>query len=275
MTNKKLISLKLLIILFCFQHIDAKSINKSSIKYQHKYRIIKSNGIPKHKFQNSNTINRIKIQNQIAKIPLLPKVNTKPTPVKNYVFGITTTGIVIDSTPLKYWLNKPTLKWEYNYFFYKPSPKIDSFNGYINKFGEYHYKGIPKTKKNISKVQHLIGYAADGFPIYNEIIKKKNKTKLKSSYKIKKGLRPSGPTGKHNGQYNQDYIYVKNKGDLDICNGKFGKTKEYKNGTYYYVLTSDYPYIPRCFRGTPDYSFTTLKKQYQKPKKQFMRTSNY
>tara|TARA_B100001094_G_C18042743_1_gene725825 strand:- start:166 stop:963 length:798 start_codon:yes stop_codon:yes gene_type:complete len=265
-------------MLLSLNNIDANTLNKTSTVNKHKYKIIKSNGIPPHKLYNlkHNNSYKIKSQKYNAKIPLLPKINPKPIPIKNYVFGITTTGIIIDSTPIKYWLNKPALKWGYNYFFKKNNSKIDSFNGYINKYGEYHYKGIPQTK-NKFKAQQLIGYAADGIPIYNDIIRKKNNklTKLKPSYKIKKGYRPSGPSGKYNGLYNKDYIYIKNSGDLDICNGKFGKTKEYKNGTYYYVLTSSYPYIPRCFRGRPDHSFTTLKKQYQKPKKQFMRNSNY
>jgi hypothetical protein len=32
-------------------------------------------------------------------------------------------------------------------------------------------------------------------------------------------------------------------------------TPEYPNGTYYYVATADYPFIPRFFHGTPDKSF--------------------
>ena len=279
MINKNLIIIKILIILLSINCIYAKTANKTTIFHKNRYRVIKFNGIPPHKTYkiNNKNIYNIKPQKYTAKIPLLPKINTKPTPVKNYVFGISTTGIIIDSTPLRYWHDMPALNWEYNYFFKNDNTKIDDFNGHINKHGEYYYKGIPKTKNNKSKTQQLIGYAADGFPIYNEIIRKKNKqyTKLKSSYKIKKGNRTNGPNGKHNGQFNQDYIYTKKLGDLDICNGKFGKTKEYKNGTYYYVLTSTYPYIPRCFRGTPNYSFNTLKKQNQKPKKQFMRNSNY
>ena len=203
-------------------------------------------------------------------------MNPNPTPIKSFVFGITINGILIDPSPLRFWLNKPALKWAYNYFFNMPNPNIDTFHGHITKNGEYVYKGLPNYSKKIKTTQLLIGYAADGFPIYNDIVVKKNKIKkIKSSYKVRKGPRPTGPNGKYNGQFNQDYVYIKNSGDLDMCNGKFGKTKEYKNGTYYYVLTSTYPYIPRCFKGTPHISFLTIKKQSQKPKKQYMRNSNY
>ncbi|MGB0733877.1 MAG: YHYH protein, partial [Pontibacterium sp.] len=42
---------------------------------------------------------------------------------------------------------------------------------------------------------------------------------------------------------------------LDECNGRFGVTNEYPNGTYHYVISTEYPYIPRCFHGKPDRSF--------------------
>jgi hypothetical protein len=48
---------------------------------------------------------------------------------------------------------------------------------------------------------------------------------------------------------------VKGLGDLDETNGRTGVTPEYPNGTYYYVLTDNWPFIPRMFRGTADASF--------------------
>ena len=53
----------------------------------------------------------------------------------------------------------------------------------------------------------------------------------------------------------QDYEYSAGLGNLDECNGRSGVTPEFPNGTYHYVLTDTFPYIPRCFRGTPDPSF--------------------
>jgi len=48
---------------------------------------------------------------------------------------------------------------------------------------------------------------------------------------------------------------VKDAGDLDEANGRFGVTPEFPQGTYHYVLTDDFPFIPRQFKGTPDSSF--------------------
>lgn len=266
-----------LVLILLFTELNfALNENKVSVYYEGRYRIIKSNGIPPHKVpQLKNKRNKSIIKRKIvAKIPLLPKESSKPIPVKDFSFGITKTGIIIDSSAIKFWLDKPSLKWEYNYFYFPK--KVDQFNGYLNSKKEYFYKGAPLLKSNKKKTQKLIGYAADGFPIYNEFTNKKNKTKkLNSSYKLKKGQRVNGPNGNFNGQFNQDFKFVKNSGDLDACNGRFGITKEFKKGTYYYVLTTEYPYIPRCFKGIPDESFLLLKKQNQKPKKQFMRNSSY
>jgi hypothetical protein len=110
----------------------------------------------------------------------------------------------------------------------------------------------------------LIGYAADGFPIYGEYGHEKADDaaspvkKLKSSYHLKKGNRPKGndgPGGKYDGTFVQDYEFVKGSGDLDECNGRKGVTPEFADGTYYYVVTDAYPFIPRFFRDTPDSSF--------------------
>ncbi len=48
--------------------------------------------------------------------------------------------------------------------------------------------------------------------------------------------------------------------DLDQCNGRFAVTPEYPNGTYHYVLTDAFPFIPRCWMGNPDSSFMRLKR---------------
>ena len=53
----------------------------------------------------------------------------------------------------------------------------------------------------------------------------------------------------------QDYEYSAGLGQLDECNGRRGVTPEFPNGSYHYVLTDSFPFIPRCFRGTPDTSF--------------------
>lgn len=111
----------------------------------------------------------------------------------------------------------------------------------------------------------LLGYAADGFPIYGpygyaDPNRESALKKLKSSYAVKSGNRPGGPGGRHNGKFTQDWTYVAGRGDLDQCNGRVAVTPEYPVGTYHYVLTDTFPFIPRCWMGTPDASFARLKR---------------
>ena len=49
--------------------------------------------------------------------------------------------------------------------------------------------------------------------------------------------------------------FVAGAGDLDACNGRTGPTPEFPGGTYHYVLTETFPFIPRLWHGTPDPSF--------------------
>gem|GEM_PF-2155068 len=44
-------------------------------------------------------------------------------------------------------------------------------------------------------------------------------------------------------------------GDLDRGNGRFGVTSEYPEGIYYYVITADFPFIPRFWRAHPGPDF--------------------
>ena len=53
----------------------------------------------------------------------------------------------------------------------------------------------------------------------------------------------------------QDYIYDSTVGDLDEFNGSYVVTPEYPNGIYYYIITDDFPGIPRYFKGIPSDDF--------------------
>src|SRR5205823_12543069 len=107
----------------------------------------------------------------------------------------------------------------------------------------------------------LVGYAADGFPIYTSfghtVANDANSPlkKMRASYQLKKGSRSGGPEGKYDGRFTADYEYVKGSGDLDECNGRFGITPEYPQGIYHYYITDEFPQLARFWRGTPDPSF--------------------
>lgn len=136
--------------------------------------------------------------------------------------------------------------------------------GHLNPFGEYHYHGLPDdyftSELGVDGSSHspIVGYAADGFPIYYHYVyttaidSTSAIVSLTSGYSLKTGTRPgdgdSAPDGNYDGTYYEDYEYTST--DLDECNGRYGITPDFPYGTYYYVITSNYPHIPRCFKGT-------------------------
>ena len=107
----------------------------------------------------------------------------------------------------------------------------------------------------------LVGWAADGFPIYSAygLTDPKDTAsplkKLRSSWQIKKGSRDGGPGGKFDGTFTADFEFVPESGDLDECNGRFEVTPEFPQGTYAYHITEEFPWISRSWKGTPDASF--------------------
>src|SRR5688500_12531284 len=78
---------------------------------------------------------------------------------------------------------------------------------------------------------------------------------MQKSYRLKRGKRKTGARTSYDGTFVEDYEYVAGHGDLDECNGRFGVTPEYPDGTYHYFVTENFPFIPRYFRGLPDESF--------------------
>ena len=145
---------------------------------------------------------------------------------------------------------------------------LDENYGHVQPSGAYHYHGLPvgllqDLGWSSNAESPLIGYAADGFPIY-AITAKVNGTvqKMESSYRLKSGNRPGGaqPSGDYDGTFVQDYVYVAGAGDLDACNGAYVTTDDYPNGTYAYFLTESYPVIPRCHVGDVDNSFNKRRR---------------
>ena len=132
---------------------------------------------------------------------------------------------------------------------------VDSHNAHAQPDGTYHYHGSPVamfTDSNVSD-SPVIGFAADGFPIFGSYFDDEgNIRKATSSYRLKVGSRPSGsgePGGTYDGAFRDDYEYIEALGDLDECNGMT------LNGVYGYYITDSYPYVLACFVGTPDASF--------------------
>jgi len=231
------------------------------------YRYITANGIPNHRhgdFPNRGNPNTIRAQSYTFRVPAKPQLANDPTPLGMNPFGIAINGVPFDPGAAEWWNRDPSSGWQYEALSGKINLGMDQNNAHVQPNGAYHYHGLPTgliERLGDEKRMVLIGYAADGFPIYERYgyaisdIRSDLK-ELHSSYRLKKGTRPNGPGGNYDGTFVQDYEYVAGAGDLDQCNGRTGVTPEHlSGGTYYYVITSDFPFIPRCFRGTPDDSF--------------------
>jgi len=137
----------------------------------------------------------------------------------------------------------------------------DDNNAHVQPGGSYHYHGMPEgfiTKQGgNSSTMTLIGWAADGFPIYARYgysIAGDASSELKSitgSYQLISDVSDSRPSATTYplGTFSQDWEYVEGSGDLDECNGRVGVTPEFPGGIYHYYATDSYPYLQRCVRG--------------------------
>lgn len=244
-----------------------ESDNHVDIVIRGDYRYITANGIPNHRhgdFPNRGNPNTIRPQSYTFRVPLHPQLAGNVAPLGMNPFGVAINGVPFDPGAAEWWNNDPTSGWQYEALSGKINLGMDQNNAHVQPNGAYHYHGLPTgliDQLGDGKRMVLIGYAADGFPIYERYgytLAKDLRSSIKvlrSSYQVKHGTRPSGPGKEYDGTFVQDYNYVAGSGDLDECNGRTGVTPEFPGGTYYYVITAEFPFIPRCFRGTPDDSF--------------------
>ncbi len=254
-------------------------------------RTIVSNNFPNHDYCYNNNVPMP--VNRTFSMDASPILDLNKTSIlsedyrPNYFFGVAVNGVLIAPAPATPFIFTDTNTGEYNWeWVFEPTNmqgsaqgfvKLDCSSAHTGPQG-YHYHGnmfqfveeviepgISTTTVAPSE-PILIGWAADGFPIVyrfgpdeNGIIKL-----LKSSYQLKYGNRPgngiTAPCGSYNGKYTNDYKYYECSGDLDECNGvqrniTVTTTQGEESFDYFYVITDDFPQIPRCFSGTPDPSF--------------------
>ena len=245
------------------------------IKIEGNKRIIQSNGIPDHevgRFPNRSNPNGIQAQNYHHEVALKPKVAREAIVMVRQPFGIALNGVLFDPGTAEFFQRDRSSEWNYEALSGAIKLGLDQNHAHVQPNGAYHYHGLPSKLFEVlsggEQGMTLVGWAADGFPIYGLYGTKDPLdagsviVELKSSYQIKAGTRPSGsdsPGGDYDGTFTIDYEYVDSSGDLDECGGRFGVTPEFTKGTYYYVLTEDYPFIPRMFKGEPDPSFERLR----------------
>lgn len=259
--------------------------NEVCSEVQGAVRYFYSNSLPDHStgtFPNSGNPHSISSQQLSVTMCAFPEMASSSTQLDQgsgmcpyWEFGIASNGLILDPIAAEYFENpnngQLNTDWNLNALSSNNNLGLDFNDAHVQPSGKYHYHGFPNdlaTAFGVVAGSHspLIGYAADGYPVYGKYVysdpnnMSSSIVEVTSSYQLKSGTRPgngtTAPDGAYDGTYTQDYEYVANLGDLDECNGRTGKTPEFPNGTYYYVLTADFPVIPRCLMGNPDKSFT-------------------
>ncbi len=242
--------------------------NRVTISVEGEFRLIKANGLPDHlpgQFPNRGNPNSIEPQSYTFRVPAKPKEADKFTPLVRHPFGVAVNGVVFDPGAAEWWNDDPSSGWTADPISGPLKLGLDQNNAHVQPSGAYHYHGLPTgliAKLTGGKERMiLVGWAADGFPIYGPWAYGDAKStnsplkKMKSSWQLKKGTRPNGPGGKYDGNFVEDFEFVKGSGDLDEANGRFGLTPEFPQGSYHYFVTEGFPFIPREYKGTPDQSF--------------------
>jgi YHYH protein len=221
--------------------------NRVSITVQGDQRCIVSNGLPNHstgQFPTRGNPNTISAQNIRLCVAAHPHKNSQPTPVDHGPIGVAINGVEIRPETAEYYdpssprgfSRDRSSGWNVEGLGAKAMLGMDQNNAHVDHSGLYHYHGVPKGLV-ASVGSSLIGYAADGFEIHYV------GNRQTSSYRLKSGTRPSGPGGKYDGTYIQDWEYVAGSGTLDVCNGSL------LNGKYVYFATRTFPFYPRCMWG--------------------------
>ncbi len=238
-------------------------------------RSLSANGLPDHAvgiFPNSNNPNTITAQNVVTSMPLMPTLTNVVTVLGGPLGDIAhiLNGVKVDASTAGSCNNAGSTcsmagnvgPWSIEALGQSSFRfGTDSNNAHVQPNGAYHYHGMPEgfiAKLGKGVALTLVGWAADGFPIYarygytvatdaSSAIKV-----IKSSYQLKTTVDASRPATSlyAMGTFAQDYQYVAGFGDLDECNGRTGVTPEFPNGTYHYYATDSYPYLQRCIKGS-------------------------
>lgn len=248
--------------------------------------VFETNAIPNHDFNDGgNFATPVSAQSARYEIPVTPVAAANVTPLEMGDDAIFLNGVKLDLLAAAcYDVGSEPLGREKigcgpdqmdNPWRYDPMSSLNEFgtdnnNAHTQPDGTYHYHGNPMAMfvadcETGATVSPVIGFAADGFPIYGSCFDDNGTVRqATSSYLFKEGgsarqvvatytTPASGQgavaSGNYDGQFRGDYEYMAGAGDLDACNGMT------VDGQYGYYVTDAYPWVLGCYTGTPDESF--------------------
>jgi hypothetical protein len=234
--------------------------------------VITSNSLPNHDFNDMGQFaTAAQAVTESFTIAASPEFADAPTPlslrIDNAIF---LNGVKLDvraaacygvgNEPLgqeRIGCNQDGTPWRYDPMHEANGFGTDSHHAHTQPDGAYHYHGDPLAMYDASGAAQsgLVGFAADGFPIYGPFIDEGGTVRrVRSGYTLKQGPREpqvgegAFPGGEPDGRYVDDWEWT-DAGDLDVCNGMW------RDGSYGYYITDTYPWVLGCFQGTPNPSF--------------------
>lgn len=240
--------------------------NVTSITVANDIRTVTTNSVASHAIGGGNQNSPAAIS-KVYQVDATPSFASNPTFTSIAVkFGVTVTGILFDAYAAEFFAGDPN-GWNYSVPGNAIGLQIDDNGGHVQPDGLYHLHGLPTglmAQLGWSAESHspLIGFAADGFPVYALIGEAGNVHT--SSYVLKTGSRPTGgsnPGGTYDGTFHNDWSFQSGAGTLDACNGTTTVNGDYPKGTYAYFLTADYPVIPACLKGVPSEDFRVSRRR--------------
>ncbi|MBU2428103.1 MAG: sulfatase-like hydrolase/transferase, partial [Gammaproteobacteria bacterium] len=196
-----------------------------------------SNAIPNHHFNDGDRSfpNKVSAQDDHYEVPRNPQPAATVTGLSLQTDNaILLNGVKVDLLAAgcygvgngKIGCNDMATAWRYDPMHKANGFDVDSHNAHAQPDGTYHYHGTPNAfypAVASDQASPVVGFAADGYPIYGPYVQQgETVKKVSSSYRLKAGNRPSGtgqPGGSYDGQFRDDYEYVAGLGDLDECNG--------------------------------------------------------
>jgi len=253
-------------------------------------RSIYSNGFPNHAycFTNANIPDQQYRLFELDKTPAISGTITgmqRPNGRPARYFGVAMNGVVFVPNPAAPFIFENQNTGEFNWdFIFEPTNNLGPGMGFVTldcasaHTGPqgYHYHGemfeyLETTNPGITTAPNTgevlqVGWASDGFPILYKFgpDSEGNIKELQPSFQLLAGLRPgdgiTAPCGPYTGKYTNDYEYKCGKGDLDKCNGiaqsiTLTTSEGLETFEYFYVVTSQFPQVPRCLVGTPSPDF--------------------
>lgn len=216
-----------------------------------------TNALPNHQtgtFPNEGNPNTIKPQDRSYDIPLKPIYAGESRWVREP--GVALNGVKFEPETAEAVLCESGERFRVEAKQDLIAMGLDENNAHVQPTGAYHYHGTPTSmiaKFDTGEDLVHVGFAKDGFAMYYSKsgayrpsfrLYDENREGEDCSYdRPGNYLDVAIENSKPDGTFVSDWEFVEGLGDLDACNGIE------ISGTYAYLVTDSYPYVPRCLMG--------------------------